>query len=234
LVKMDKIKAENLSHKVADIISERIIREELCAGERLIEVKIARELGVSQSTIREALRTLEKKKMVTIQARRGTIVTKLDQSYVESLYDILAELYALAMRKAMNRGASVSQIKNTARTLQQIRVCAEAEDGIGYGEAMFAMAAILLRAARDPLLEHSITELRQLKRWVEYKVLLYRKKDLQESYLVLEKILEAAANGRGDEAARMIREQTQYEKMIALKVIGEPTQRENEKQAEDS
>lgn len=220
---MDRIKAENLSHKVAEIISEQIIRKDLLPGERLIEVKIARELGVSQSTIREAFRTLEKKKMVTIQARRGTIVTKLDQSYVESIYDILAELYALAMQKAMTRGAAPEDIEDTVRAMEKIKVCVEAEDGIGYGEAMFEMASILLRAAKDPLLEHIVTELWQVKRWIEYKVLLFRKKDLQDSYLVLKDILEAAANGQGSEAARMIREQTQYEKMIALKVIGDPS-----------
>jgi DNA-binding GntR family transcriptional regulator len=227
---MERIKAENLSHKVAEIISEQIIRKDLLPGERLIEVKIARELGVSQSTIREAFRTLEKKKMVTIQARRGTIVTKLDQSYVESIYDILAELYALAMQKAMTRGATPADIEDTVRAMEKIKVCVEAEDGIGYGEAMFEMATILLRAAKDPLLEHIVTELWQVKRWIEYKVLLFRKKDLLDSYMVLKNILEAAANGQGSEAARMIREQTQYEKMIALKVIGDPSMPEDERQ----
>ena len=219
---MNKIKAENLSHKVAELISERIIREELLPGERLIEVKIARELGVSQSTIREAFRMLEKKQMVTIKARRGTVVTKLDKNYVESIYDILAELYALAIEKAVKKRASRKDIEDTLKAMKKIKACAESEDGMGYGEAMFGLAAILLRAAQDPLLEHIITELWQVKKWIEYKVLLFRKKDLLESFLILQKILDAYAGGQAGAAACMVREQTQFEKMIALKVIGEP------------
>lgn len=217
---MGIIKAENLSHKAADIIGERIIRKEFLPGERLIEVKIARELGVSQSTIREAFRTLEKKKMVTIQARRGTIVTKLDSSYVESLYDILSELYVLAMKKAMKKVIAPEDIEQTARTMEKIKACAEAEDSLGYGKAMFEIAEILLRVIEDPLLEHIVTELWHVKRWVEYEVLLFRKKDLLDSYMVLNKALEASMNGREDDAVQMIREQIQHEKMIALKVIG--------------
>lgn len=161
--------------------------------------------------------------MVTIQARRGTTVTKLDRSYVESIYDILAALYVLAMQKAIKTGATPEDIEDTARVLVKIRICAEAEDGIGYGEGMFEMAGILVRASKDLLLEHIITELWQVKRWIEYKVLIFRKKDLMNSYMVLHKILEAAANGKGDDAAQMIRDQTQYEKKIALKVIKEPS-----------
>jgi DNA-binding GntR family transcriptional regulator len=75
---MHRIDLENLSQKVADSIAERIIRGELETGERLVEAKIARELGVSQGTIREAFRILEKKKMVSILPRRGTTVTQLN------------------------------------------------------------------------------------------------------------------------------------------------------------
>jgi len=216
---MDRIKAENLSHKVVEIISERIFRKDLLPGERLVETKIARELGVSQGTVREAFRILEKKKMVISQARRGTVVTELNRDYVDSLYDILAELYCLMIRKVI-RKITPTDIEECIGVMEKIKACAEAEDGRGYGEAMFEAMAILLRISQDPLLEHTVTELWQVKRWVEYEVLMLRKKELLESYQDLMKIQEYVAGGKTDDAARQIREHAQYEKRIALQVIG--------------
>lgn len=215
---MYRIKTENLSQKVVDIISERIIRKDLLPGERLIEIKIARELGISQGTVREAFRILEKKKMVTIQARRGTIVTELNTDYVESLYDILAELYILMMRKVMIN-ITPENVRDLLLVMEKIKACAEMEDGLGYGEAIFESMALLLRISKDNLLEHTVTELWLVKRWVEYEALIFRKNQLMDSYQDLLRIQELILSGRIDDAANKIREHAQYEKRIALKVI---------------
>ncbi|MGV8081694.1 MAG: GntR family transcriptional regulator [Syntrophales bacterium] len=216
---MYKIKSENLSQKAADIISGRIIRKEFLPGERLIETRIAGELGVSQGTIREAFRILEKMKLVTIEARRGTVVTQLNSDYIDSLYDILAELYGLMIRKVIIR-ITPDEAVEILEGMEKIRACAETENGQGYGEAMFDAISILLRIARDPLLEHTITELWQVKRWVEYEALISRKEELTDSYRELLKILEAAVEGKEDDAVQKIREYARYEKKVALKVVG--------------
>lgn len=216
---MERIKAENLSHKVAEIIGERIIRKELLPGERLFEAKIARDLGVSQTTIREAFRILEKRKMVVIEARHGTIVTQLTRDYVESLYDILAELYILLIRKVMIKIKSEG-IDDILKGMGKIKSCAEEENGYGYGEAMFTTISILLGIANDALLEHTIAELWQVKRRIEYEAMIFKKKELLDSYERLVKIMELAIAGKVDDAVGKTRKHTQYEKKIALKVIG--------------
>ncbi|NPU83856.1 MAG: GntR family transcriptional regulator [Syntrophaceae bacterium] len=216
---MYKIKAENLSQKAAEIISGRIIRKEFLPGERLIETRIAGELGVSQGTVREAFRILEKKKLVAIEPRRGTVVTQINSDYIESLYDILAELYGLMIRKVIVRMTPADK-EEILGGIERIKACANTEDGLGYGEAMFDIISILLRIAGDSLLEHTITELWQVKRWVEYEALIFRKKELADSYRELLKILETAEEGNADEAVRKIREYAKYEKEIALKVMG--------------
>lgn len=48
--------SETLAEKIAKHLEDRIVRMEIKPGERLVEVKIAEELGVSQSSVREALR----------------------------------------------------------------------------------------------------------------------------------------------------------------------------------
>ena len=68
---------DTLAEKISQHLSDRIIRMEIKPGERLLEIKIAEELGVSQSPVREALRILEKKPFFRIMPRNGTYVTEI-------------------------------------------------------------------------------------------------------------------------------------------------------------
>jgi DNA-binding GntR family transcriptional regulator len=53
-----------LGNQVRDILLGRILSGEYGPGERLVETRIARELGVSQGTVREAIRSLEAVKFI--------------------------------------------------------------------------------------------------------------------------------------------------------------------------
>jgi DNA-binding GntR family transcriptional regulator len=214
---MQRINSENLSQKVADSIAERIIRGQLEPGERLVEAKMARELGVSQGTIREAFRILEKKKMVAILPRRGTTVTQLNVEYVEALYDILAELYILMIKKAKLK-MMPTDIDNISLSMKSIKKYAKTEDGQRYHDALFDALKIFLRVANDPLLEHIISDLWQVTRWVQYKVLLYKKKAHMDNHYELD-VLDMAIHGNFNDVARKIRKETQNTKMVALAVI---------------
>jgi DNA-binding GntR family transcriptional regulator len=84
---------------------------------------------------------------------------------------------------------------------------------------MFDVISILLRIAKDSLLEHTITELWQVKRWVEYETLIFRKKELKDSYGELLRILESATKGDEDNAVGRIRAYALHEKTVAMKVM---------------
>lgn len=214
---MRKLNSENLSQKAADIIAERIIREELKPGERLVEVKIAGELGVSQGTIREALRILEKKMMVTILPRRGTTVTELDAEYAESLYDILAELYVMMIRKAILKMTPKDK-EDITQSIESVREQVGQGNGIGYGDALFNILSIFLRVANDRLLEHIITDLWQVTRWVQYKLILFKKKELIDNEYELN-VLNFALEGDAENAAKHIRKYIKYAKEVTHQAI---------------
>ena len=56
---MSAISRTVLREQVKDILLHRIVSGELKPGERLVETRIASELGTSQAPVREALRDLE-------------------------------------------------------------------------------------------------------------------------------------------------------------------------------
>ena len=93
---MLQIAKKNLRRQLADRLFEAILEGELRPGERLAEVRLARQLGVGQSTLREALQELEYRGLLTKNENRGTFVTKLTTQKVNEIYAVRLELEPLA------------------------------------------------------------------------------------------------------------------------------------------
>jgi DNA-binding GntR family transcriptional regulator len=89
-----------LPTQIADGLALDIIQERYAPGERLNEVHLAAEWGVSRSPLREALRLLEQRGLVVITPQRGARVTALSFQEVEQLFEIRAVLVGLAARRA--------------------------------------------------------------------------------------------------------------------------------------
>lgn len=78
---------ENLSEQVARHIGEQIITGELVEGERIQELRIAKELDVSRGSVREALLLLERTHLIRIYPRRGAVVSELSIQQIRGLFD---------------------------------------------------------------------------------------------------------------------------------------------------
>jgi DNA-binding GntR family transcriptional regulator len=85
-----------LREVVAEELRAMILRGELAAGERLLEDRLAEQLGVSRNPIREAIRSLEATGLVEVIPRRGTYVCQPDLDDVRHLLEVrsLLESYA--------------------------------------------------------------------------------------------------------------------------------------------
>ena len=84
---MNLTEAESLSEQIAKYISEQIISGELVEGERIQELRIAKELAVSRGSVREALLLLERTYLIEIFPRRGAIVSEMSAQQVKALFD---------------------------------------------------------------------------------------------------------------------------------------------------
>ena len=67
-------------------LREAIRDGSLTAGERMREIDLAKQLGVSRTPVREALGRLEGENLVTLDATRGMIVTRISIEEVHELY----------------------------------------------------------------------------------------------------------------------------------------------------
>jgi DNA-binding GntR family transcriptional regulator len=92
-----------LREQVKEILLERILRGELVAGERLVETRIAHELGTSQAPVREALRDLELLRVVESEPFRGARVRGPSDDDLLDVFPVRAVLEELAAREAARR-----------------------------------------------------------------------------------------------------------------------------------
>jgi DNA-binding GntR family transcriptional regulator len=81
-----------LPEVVRQTLRRRIINNELPAGTRLLEVRLAEEFGVSRTTLRSALRELKNDGLIEISPRRGCFVARMDPN---DIHDICFARYVL-------------------------------------------------------------------------------------------------------------------------------------------
>jgi DNA-binding GntR family transcriptional regulator len=78
-----------LTEQVAAHLEQLIASGALKSGQRIYENTMAKELGVSHGSVREALLQLEKRHLIKNVPRKGAFVTELDAHFVRSLYEVM-------------------------------------------------------------------------------------------------------------------------------------------------
>lgn len=92
-----------LREAVCNAIRDAINNGVLKPGDRLMEIQLAEELGISRTPVREAIRKLEMEGFVVMIPRRGTYVTDISLKDVTEIYEIRISLDMLAASLAAER-----------------------------------------------------------------------------------------------------------------------------------
>ncbi len=90
-----------LKDEVKNYLSERIIQGDYSSGERLIETQIAKNLGISQAPVREALRDLEQIGLIRIEPYKGAYVHQFSIQDLKNAYTVRSKLEVLAIEYAI-------------------------------------------------------------------------------------------------------------------------------------
>ena len=106
---MDSLKKINLDNykPLRDVVFENlrtaILEGNLKAGQRLMEVQLADQLGVSRTPIREAIRKLELEGLVVMLPRKGAYVANMSFKDLIDVLEIRSSLEGLAASLAAER-----------------------------------------------------------------------------------------------------------------------------------
>lgn len=114
--------AEQVARALTDLIETRVY----LPGDRLREQEIAERFQVSRGPVREALRILEAKSLVHIEAMRGATVSRLTDQEAREAVEISAVLFGLAARLAAGKIAQ-SQLDRMTAELEILDSMVETE-----------------------------------------------------------------------------------------------------------
>lgn len=120
-----------LTDQVYDILKEAIISLSLEPGERLVESKLAKELGTSATPIRAALARLKHENLVEIIPYRGAHVSKLDSHDMEEIFEIRILLETAAIRKCA-QGISRKGLEEAEALLEAMKEAYKSGDMQSY------------------------------------------------------------------------------------------------------
>ena len=195
------------------------IRDDILSGrykehEALKEIRIGKELGVSRTPVREALRQLELEGLVQTIPNRGAFVTGIQKNDVRDIYAIRALLEGLCARWATERITSEQM-----EAMEENVYLAEFHAGNGHMEQIAELDNqfhhILYAACGSKMLEHQLIDYHQYVMRVRRKTLSSIERST-ESNKEHRAIMEAIRAGKADLAERLASEHMKnaYDNMV--------------------
>ena len=202
---------------VFNTLRKAIITGEFAPGERLMEIALAKQLDVSRTPVREAIRMLELEGLVTMIPRKGAQVAQITEKSLRDVIEIRITLEELAASLACQR--ITAEDKENLKTLhidfvqavdtQDILLIAQKDEQFHDG---------IFKAADNQRLVNIINNLRE--QFYRYR-LEYVKDMASHSNLIVEHqhLLDAISQGNTDIAKNIMRQhllRQQHEVLAAI------------------
>ena len=145
--------AAPLRAQVLKALRDAILNYDLKPGQKLVERELMENLGVSRTTIREALRELTSEGLVTLFPHRGSFVSKPSLEDASDLYEVRAILESVVVSRFVDR-ATNAEIKQLGETVTELeRISKDSDDIREILRAKDEFYAVLVQAARSPALK---------------------------------------------------------------------------------
>lgn len=216
-IKLDSYKP--LRELVCENIRQAIIDGTFSPGERLMEIQLADEMGVSRTPVREAIRKLELEGFVVMIPRRGTYVADISIKDITEIYEIRTCLDTLAAGLAAER-ITDEELEALNRLLVEIGQHIADNNMEKIVEADTAFHDILYQASRNERLRSIINNLREQLTGIRGRSMSYpgRLIETMEEHRTLVDSIAARDYERAQEAARVHIENAEHTLMKSLTV----------------
>lgn len=215
---MNLEETESLSEQIVKYISEQIISGELVEGERIQELRIAKELDVSRGSVREALLLLERTHLIEIFPRRGAIVSEMSAQQVKALFDT----------NVMLLGHIVQRISETWRAheadqlqllLEQLLEHVKAGDIEKFYDGVFQYLAEQQDMVGNSYLMKFYKELLPSLRRSYFLTLNTSKRELQEAFALFKLVTDAILIRKSQQAALFMEDFCRHLRNLVLESL---------------
>lgn len=145
---------------VFNTLRKAILRGDLKPNERLMELPLAKKLGVSRTPVREAIRKLELEGLVVMYPRRGAKVAQITVKSIRDVLEIRRVLEVLAVTKAC-KNITQDGIMQLRTALKQFKDVINSEDLTKVAEADVKFHDTIYNATNNPKLIGILNNLRE-------------------------------------------------------------------------
>ena len=157
---MEEYQDHSLSSKVFQKLRDNILKGKYAEQEELRENTIGKELGVSRTPVREALRQLELEGLVTIIPNKGAYVSGITRDDVKDIYRMRSLLEGLCARWAAER-ITEEQLDRLDEIILLAEFHSKRENAINaeqITELDGQFHAVLYEACGSRILKHTLTD----------------------------------------------------------------------------
>jgi len=193
---------ELLSRKVYRVIKTEIVKGNLKPGTKLSEGKIAEQMRVSRTPIREAVRELAAEGFIEINPNRGMIVIEFsfeDLIEVLQIRRVLEGLAAYIAAKKINE----EEIKKLEKIIKQMNITIVKNDVLAYSELNGEFHNLILKVCGNKRLMKICTNLSSSEHRFKIRSLRNNPERLKYSLKEHQKILEAFKRKDSEQADRL-------------------------------
>jgi len=204
----------NLENQVYKIIKDKIIWHEIKMGERIIDKKLAEELGVSRSMVRQALTILVKEELLIMIPRNGFYVKEITRKEIEDIYNIRKILEAYATELAVPKITSRDIVK-LEEVFKRAKRDLEKDEVKSFIETDIKLHKLLIDNCGNECLKKMINE--DNDKYAFYRIIdLNRVERAKESYFEHYEIFKAAKEKNKRLCAKLMAEHIENAKRIIL------------------
>jgi DNA-binding GntR family transcriptional regulator len=154
--------AAPLREQVISALRQAVVQYQLKPGQRLIERELIEQLGVSRTTIREALRELASEGLVTVIPQKGAIVSAPSLEDAADLYEVRAALESVVVRHFVERASDLQILELRTAVDELERVTLTVDDVRQILNTKGRFYAVLLEGAKSAVLQ-TMLEMIQLR-----------------------------------------------------------------------
>jgi len=155
---MEHLSKNNLSDQIFQLIGNKIVHNDLKPGELIYETQISKELGVSRSPVRDALRMLEQIWLVERTPKGSYQITELSLEKIQHLYETAIVIYQFVFSKAAEN-VSTDDFIDLEKLMSKLEKSIDGNNFELYITNVTKMAHSILKIAGNPMIERIATEL---------------------------------------------------------------------------
>lgn len=210
-------------------LRQAILMGELTPGQRLMEIQLANQLGVSRTPIREAMRKLELEGLVVMVPRKGAQVAKINQKGLNDVLEVRCSLEQLAVELACER-ITDEELNNLHQALLDFNKAVENKDLSDMAEKDVVLHDIIYASTKNDRLIVILNNLRE--QLYRYRIEYLKDYDSHPSLIAEhEALFEALCTHNIAEAKKNITSHIVNQAMTVSRLIDEENQKEAQRKS---